>query len=632
MAAFMFFTILSKSYNSFFHDFFIPNGEISLYFQLPNFLCNKKMYFCSQVVMKFFTLRFILFFLIGCYLLAQPQSPEKRAEAFFKNGFSEFQSENYKEALVEFNKVFSLYETVYHDPANFYSGLCYFHLKDYDQAIKKFQKNIDKPQSKYKEEAEYHKGLAMLQMMEKREGGLYVLMELEEKTSNQSLKEDIRNAIGNFLFSSRLYFLKKYYEKVRTSYKSVLAEAIAYQYYLEKEQDSLENFIKNYEKNYPLTTNLTKFKNSKNSHSMIKSNSLDTLKVALVLPLNLNEYSDSSQSIKLLNRYALEFLYGFEFGIQIKEFPNIQKIVLKVFDSQKDSNQIKQIIQKEFVHFSPDIIIGEFLTSNSQILSQYCESKEILQIIPFANSDNLTINKNYTFLQNATLMNQTAVIAKWICNQSEFKNIVGIFDDNPEGKKSSQIFQKELEKSHKNVNIEYFEQGNWQNSVHRIVKVCLDTLRLVDAVFMNIQKQEHFELLLNKLTRSDTTQFTLMTVNDIRNFNRIDGKKWFYFSTIFTQFFDNQNRINEKEKFQNEIYTKYKIQPNQNLYQGMDISEILFYALIERKKGLSWKESFQNIKAFQGFNQNYYFGQSNSNQSIKLYQFQKNGVNQIETW
>ncbi len=599
------------------------------------FMLTKKMYFCAENSMKFLN-TYIFLFLSLLNVYAQPQSPEKRAEAFFKNGFSEFESRNYDFALTEFKKVFSLYETPHHDPAYFYAGLCYFHKKDYEQAIKHFQKNIDKqPESKYKQEAIYHKGLCMLAQnsITSREGGLYLLMDLEEKTSNQSLKDDIKNSILSFLFRSRIFFLENYYEKVRSSYKTYVAEALAYQYHLENQKDKLNEFLNDYEKKYTLSLNLKKIKDLQNDNSNEnKEKWNDTLKVAIVLPFNIKEYSDSSQAIKLINKYALEFFYGLEYGLQNKRLPNIQKVIVKTFDSQRDSNYVKLLIKKDLAEFKPNILIGEFVASNTQILSHYCELNGILQIIPFANHENLTANKKFTFLQNATLSNQTAVLAKWIANKSDYQNVVGIFDDTPDGKKSSEIFKQELEKSKINLKIQYFEHGNWQNSLNQIVKVCLDTLNLVDAVFMNIQKQEHFELLMNRLTRSDTTQFTLLTINDIKNFNRIDGKKWFYFSTIFTQFYDPNNKLNEKASIQNEVMNRYKIVPNTNFYQGIDVWEILSFALIEKYNGNSWKESFQSIKAFQGYNQNYYFGQSNSNQSIKIYQFQKNGVNQLETW
>ncbi len=583
--------------------------------------------------MKWF---FTLLLLTGCsdLLFSQPQSPEKKAEAFFRNGFSEFEAQNYDFALTEFKKVFVLYETRFHDPAHFYAGLCYFHKKNYHEAINHFQKIIDKhPESKYKEEAIYHKGLSMLQILEKREGGLYVLMELEENASNKILKKDIQNAIQNFLYSSSIYFLEKYYPVVRAKYKSVVAEALGYQYYLEKQNDKLSELINQFEKNYPLTDNLKKLKIIINNLTTFREETIyDTLKIAVVLPLNANEYGDSVESIKIVNRYALEFLYGLEYGLQNKEFPNLKKIILKTFDSRRDSNYIKQNVLNELMNFQPQVLVGELVASNSQILSQFCEENHILQIIPFANTENLVSNKNYTFLQNATLSNQTAVLAKWIVNKSEFKNILAIFDDTPDGKKSAQIFQKETENAKIPIKIQYFEHGDWQNSLKTITYACFDTLNLIDGIFMNIQKQEHFELLLNRITRSDTVPFTLMTINDIRNFNRIDGKKWFYFSTIFTQFFDVQNRIKDKEKILFDVQQKYKINPNSNFYQGMDISEILYYALTEKPNGRNWKQSFEAIKPFQGYNQNYYFGQSNSNQSIKLFQFQKNGVQQLEIW
>lgn len=577
---------------------------------------------------------FILLFCSYCVLFAQPQSPSKKAEAFFRNGFSEFEANHYDLALTEFRKVFNLTETRFHDPAYFYAGLCYYNDKDYDLAIQCFQKNIDKePESRYKEEAIYHKGLSMLNKpsVESREGGLFVLMDLENKTVDNSLKQDIRNTILNFLYNSRIFFLENYYQKVRTSYKSMVAEALAYQYHLEKQKDKLIQFIDNYQKELPLTHNLVKIKNlaTYNSFNNVERWK-DTLKIAVVLPLNALEYTDSSQNIKLINRYALEFLYGLEYGLENKTFPNIQKIKIKVFDSQRDSNVVKQLTKKELVDFQPQIIIGEFVTSNSQILSQYCESHQILQIIPFANAELLVNNKSYTFLLNSTLSNQTAVIAKWIAKKSDFKNIVGIFDDTPEGKKTAEIFAKGLEKL--KFKILYFETSNWQNSVNQIIEACLDTLHLVDAVFMNIQKQEHFELLLNRLTRSDTTQFTLITVNDIKNFSRIDGKRWYYFSTVFTQLSDINSKFEDKEKIQNIAFNQYKLKPTVNFYQGMDVVEILSLVLTEKYKGKTWKESFESLKAFQGYNQNYFFGQSNSNQSIKLYQFQKNGVNQLEIW
>jgi len=138
--------------------------------------------------------------------------------------------------------------------------------------------------------------------------------------------------------------------------------------------------------------------------------------------------------------------------------------------------------------------------------------------------------------------------------------------------------------------------------------------------------------LLNHITRSDTKPLTLVTVNEIKNFHRIDGKKWFYFNTIFTQFYAPENRSSEKEKIYNQFFTTYKFASPIYFYQGMDVAEIITKALTEKQQGKSWKESFSEIKPFEGYNQNYFFGQSQSNQSIKLYQFQKDGVKLLDIW
>lgn len=625
-------------YDNFFHRYFsckdIKKYKSKDIVENSHFILTKlddvtNFVFLQSISMKFLLLVIILLSYQTFY--GQPQSPEKRAEAFFRNGFADFQLQNYQNALLAFDKVNQLKENRFTQAANYYAGLCYYHTQNYAEAIKNFQAVLDnKLPSKFKEDAEYHKGLSMLKILEKREGGLYVLMELEEKTSNYELKQDIRNAIASFLFSSRLYFLKKYFEIVRKSYKPLVAEAIAYQYYLEKQYDSLATFIANCEKQFSLTTNLSKFK-YRDHGAVNKTDVIDTLKIAVVLPFNSSEYSDTSQSIKIINRYAVEFLTGLTYGLENKEFPNIQKIILKPFDSQKDSNYIKNYVLKELDKFAPQIIIGEFLASHSQILANYCENRKILLLIPFANSENLIVNKNHVFLQNATLSNQTAVVAKWLKNNSEFKNIVGIFDDHNEGKKSADIFQKELDKT-KKTQILYFEHQNWKNSLNQISSICLDPLNLVDCVFMNVQKQEHFELLLNHITRSDTTPLTLVTVNEIKNFHRIDGKKWFYFNTIFTQFYAPENRSSEKEKIYNLFFTTYKFASPIYFYQGMDVVEIITKALTEKQQGKSWKESFSEIKPFEGYNQNYFFGQSQSNQSIKLYQFQKDGVKLLDIW
>ncbi|MCX8112186.1 MAG: hypothetical protein N3E49_03170 [Bacteroidia bacterium] len=105
--------------------------------------------------------------------------------------------------------------------------------------------------------------------------------------------------------------------------------------------------------------------------SLYRNSPIETLRVALVLPLMANQERSSP---------FLEFWQGFELGLSESLSPYTVWEV-RVEDSERNILQIQELLS-QWEKNPPDIIIGEVSWSLNQIIAAFCERKGIWHAVP----------------------------------------------------------------------------------------------------------------------------------------------------------------------------------------------------------------------------------------------------------
>jgi branched-chain amino acid transport system substrate-binding protein len=110
---------------------------------------------------------------------------------------------------------------------------------------------------------------------------------------------------------------------------------------------------------------------------------------------------------------------------------NGRKVELVVEDEANDPSRMAEIAQRFIARDSVDAIIGGTNDGTAQVLAQVAEQAEVPLIVPFANGDQITKGKKWSF--QVDVASTTFVEALTQRASKEFKKIGIIYDDNAFG-------------------------------------------------------------------------------------------------------------------------------------------------------------------------------------------------------
>lgn len=574
---------------------------------------------------------FILISLL-CFQLAFAQSSkDKKALELFKSGEAAFQDKNYTEAITAFTQTLNLGNTSFSSAATYMTGLSYFYQKKSEKALAYFQDLITQfPKSKFIAEAKYHKAILMLENPDAREGALFLLMGLaEDENNSEYLRKDADKTIKNFLFGSSIYFLKSYYEKVRTNYKPWVAEALCYQYYQESKTTEITEFLKVYERTVGKPTEgMLKCKKS-DSNTSVSGNNPNELRIALILPFQASNYESSEADLSVPTRMAMEFLNGLKFATEREKLTGPEKIIIQVFDSQKDSILTERLLQNQVKPFKPDVIIGDIFISPSAAISRFAQNNQILHIIPLAPADKLTERSAYSYMFQPGQISQSISMGKVAFDQLKFKKVYVISDADPTAILASEKFIEYGNKKKAVLTQKTLESGQSYKLLPQFAKEIIENE--YDAVYLNSSKQDHYEILLNNMITGDTTKLCLLAHGETQNFTKIAPERFFYYNTVMPIHYNFTNDSTSYVELYDAFYNKFQTQPSVYACQGYDVIQVLLKAIRENPdKPLT--EAMEKMTPYKGLLQNVFYGKSKTNTSVQFQKCYKKKIEWIDLW
>lgn len=553
---------------------------------------------------------------------------DKKAEDYFQKGIRLFEQQNYQQAQRLFTSAASRSYNRLTAASIYMSGLSYYYREEYETALNKFQNLLNSyPLSMYASEASYHKALILLKKPENRFAGLFVLNREIESAQNDEIKQKFLDAYYKFIYQMDSKFLKEYLEFIDQKHprRTKLNEAYAYKLWEEKKLSELKDFIESFGKeNKPLSSKLKLWE-----PPVIKEKEkLPDLKIAVILPF---QASYSVKELNMVSNWAVELLEGIQLAIYNNKLPYDTNIKIKVFDSKNDVSVTQNLMSKEIKNFSPHVIIGDVLNNICLAISDQTEAYKIPQFIPISPAKSLIENKNYTYLQNPSMMTQISGLATYAIKKLGKKNILIFNDQTKLSDIQTKYFQDKGEELKANIIIRKVALSS--NFDLRAAKGVISDLgeKGIDGIFIASDDENYVGKLLNAM-KSKNIHCSVFGSSDWGKFKIVDKGLLSHFNSSFVDGYYENNDSSEYDKFVKSYRDAFRLYPSRYVCLGYDLVRyILVLKSINPSKSI--KEIIHDSKPFVGLIQNYYYGNAQDNQSFQVLQFSKDGkIEKIKMW
>lgn len=585
--------------------------------------------FCKTAVLQWLLLAL---WVAGCSPVAvtqttKPELPRNEAaERFFAQGESLLQVRNYQDAAIAFDNVVLQPFNQKTTAGLFLAGLAYTNQYDYDKALARFQELLEKyPLSRYADEVSYHKAYIMLRREDSYAGGLYVLLNLIEKTKNLHIKADAEHLLRRFMYETAdIAFLKDYYARVRPSYRTFTLEALAYKLREAGREAELITFLSGYEaENGELTERLARLR----GNTTVRNNPSE-LRITVLLPFSTG---DTGGEISRLGRVALQLYEGMRLALQEELFPAIREAKLQVLDSKDDPKVIEQLMGGEVKRFEPHLIIGDIRNTASMAISAANPEGVIPQFIPLSDADELLAEPAGRFLINPSAVTCAKAQARYAVEILELKKLIVIYEGTSLSIALADSFMAAATRLGASCTKTMLPPSptDAQQPLYRISQQL--EANPVDAAYMPIHNEELVSVSLFRFSRDSIPLTQVFGPERWRAFRSMDQELLYTFHTIVT---DTYEPLNDQEGYRDftRAYLKaFGAPPSAYGTQGYDIMRFLLSAL-SANPTLSVTEALAEFPAYKGFSQTFYFGNAHTNQSVQFYRYIPTGIEKLPGW
>ena len=319
--------------------------------------------------------------------------------------------------------------------------------------------------------------------------------------------------------------------------------------------------------------------------------------VALMLPFytNINDTLGLSDSLNIGKRNKIyskskifiEFYQGVLLSIEKLKEQNVS-INLYVYDTQNDTTQVKNIIQKNELK-TMDLIIGPVYSSNLQIVSKFAKKNKINIVSPLSLKNSFLIDNPYAFQVSPTLYTQIEYTSEYL-NNFPSKNFLVIHDGNNPNTNllsnfKTKFFETISKSDHKDYNyteIYYYYkedslvEANLSSSSKNIIIIPSESRAFISDI---IAKLNAF---------SNNYDITLFGRPHWIRFDNIQPEN---FHNLQTQIFTNSYIDYKKENVKNFVKTfrtTFKTEPTKFSFQAFDISYYFINALKQYGKNFQY--------------------------------------------
>ncbi|MEM6804281.1 MAG: hypothetical protein AAF696_22965 [Bacteroidota bacterium] len=576
----------------------------------------------------------IFFAFSSCNLTRQVAlKQDVRTDQLIQQGKRYLSSKKYKEAWDAFELARERDFNQASTSAIFLAGLSAYYLNYDDIALQRFDELIkDYPRSRYKENAEYHKAILLARSFNTsadRMRGLNLLARLSDSPDSK-LAKDANFALDKELFeNASLPFLKGFFRVADESIEQRVMEALLYKELMAGEREAAQKrydlYLENKGKDSPFFQKLFP---KVPENAPIQIFEPEILRVALFLPV----YA-SSENVgfggKIPDRSirGLEFYEGIQIALDELAEESRKKIYLRVFDTFRDTMVTSKQL-KELDRLQPQIIIGGIYNATSRIISRYAEQRGITQIVPMSPAADLVAEKSFTFLAHPSVKTHGARMADYAFNKLGL-SYVSVFSDKSNGTADlADGFIERFSTLGGQVDTLYFGQDFKEEALEEIPNL-IGRVQDSTGVYIPLMGNEEAASLIVNLLKKEEKSVKVMGSPHFRSRYTtlpIDVKEDFeiLFSTTHLESIIDPNY----KKVYNAYLKKFRMPPSDNSIQGYDLARFLINLMntYDPTLGVGLETFVRVSPVVKGLHIDYYFGSTQSNQSVNIGQYTSEGV------
>jgi ABC-type branched-subunit amino acid transport system substrate-binding protein len=315
----------------------------------------------------------------------------------------------------------------------------------------------------------------------------------------------------------------------------------------------------------------------------------DTYKIALLLPLFLNEAkteNDSLETFQVKNKsvQGLDLYQGIKFAFDSLAHNTGINFQLNVLDTKQDDETVRMICLKpEF--YDADLIIGPVYNNSLKVAATYAKKYEIPMVSPLSPAENLTVNNEYFFMANPGLSVHCKKLIHHIAGNYPNENVLLIHQKSDE--ETADVFRNIfLRSSHSIVKHDLlYTNGKYTDISGKIPATDLKSRlksngnNIIIAASLDLQFAHKLSRELFNLSDEYTFVVFGLPIWNPENDLRLDYLE--KINTHFTLAFHLPDSSFYASTFAKKFEAVFKNFPNETGYKGFDIGYFFGKMLIE---------------------------------------------------
>lgn len=329
-----------------------------------------------------------------------------------------------------------------------------------------------------------------------------------------------------------------------------------------------------------------------------------------------------------------QLYYGIQLAIETFNSENSDtKVFLSYQNTGADVNNAAFVANHLVWNQNVDAIIGPLFSEVAVELSDYAELYEVPLLTPLANSDNLNIDKNYTFQLNPTFSIQGKEMAQHAINTLGYDTLAVIAERGSLGEPSATAFLDESRKLGAEVVRYYVEELASQGyDISEYVKNFdpeVDTVfnYNIDAVYAPFTGTIAETLIQSLLTNLEAMQ-SEMTILGSEEWESIslEGRRLPNTTIYYTKTFERDTLNSFSENFESNFRLRFSMEPTRFAYIGYDAANVIIETLSRVKNPAYLKEGLKNLSNYRGLITRVSFNNTHINQEVKIKRIGSNTI------
>lgn len=510
--------------------------------------------------------------------------------------------------------------------AIYLAGQAWFNLEEYERAKRWFNLLIENyPKSTYVEDASYHKAWILMSTDDNtfRELGLDLMFEIASRTTDNRMKKDAEAAIKYHLFN--VYdgrFAEIYYQYVREEHKLIVLEAICHHLAAADDSEMINVRIDDYIADGGKPSRYLIALKRRNSQGGGNNISLtEELRIAVILPMHL-EYMDTATVVPSKCRRAMEMYEGMKMAIDSGMQDYSRTVIVKAFDSKRDTGVVSGILEK-LDAYMPDVIIGDISTRTAKKISHWAEENHVLHFVPLNPDPSITKEKENIFLTHPSIETHGRAMADYIVTGLRKKKIVAFVDGSKIARQQFDAFKAQMDslggKVIRKMVPNYVDKDNAPAIISIVRSLYGNSF---DGVYIPISSEEVAGLIISRLNdKYKPIETQVFGSPDWEYFDAIDGELKSEYGLVFSTPYYDQSDSLAMDEFRDTYIYEYGTFPTQFVVQGYDIMNYILATFENSNDVLAPNEMIRSAPNYYGIHQTINYKGKQDNQVVTLVRY-----------